>query len=235
MQAHKHLTIFEQAVVNSILREYENLLSEQDLPYEFSRKYQRWVNRLLQKTRISAWCYVNTAFKKAVIVAIIIGLLTITAMAVPAIRETIIGFFFTDRPDSYEITFDPEQAETAPDKIDSPLFPTVIDEAFILIDQSATQVSVNGLWINEEGAMSLFSQEIIPHDATSDTWVGIDAEGATRTRQIIGEYLVEILWLEESYSLHWTNNLLFLQVFSILNNNRIRGYAYFRQAGLRKK
>ena len=54
--------------------------------------------------------------------------------------------------------------------------------------------------------MIIYTQETIPDNATSDTWIGIDAEDATRTSQIIGEYLVEIVWLEESYSLHWTDN-----------------------------
>ena len=200
------MTPFEQALIDSILGEYENLPSERDLPYEFSQGFHRWAQTLLQRTHNPAWYYVNTTFKKAVIIAIIIGLLTVTAIAVPAIRDAIIDFFFTERQDSYGITFNPEKAATAPEELEVLLFPTEIDDTFVLVDQSITPISINGLWINEEGEMLLFSQEVIPHEATSDTWIGIDAEDAVRTSQIIGDFLVEIVWLKESYSLHWTDN-----------------------------
>ena len=42
--------------------------------------------------------------------------------------------------------------------------------------------------------------------ATSDTWIGIDAEDVTRSSRVIGEYLVEFVWYDESYGLFWTDN-----------------------------
>lgn len=206
MQTNKQLIPFEQALVDSILSEYSELPSEDDLPYEFSPKFQAWAKKLLRKAHNPAWYYVNTAFKKAIIVAIIICMLAVSAMAVPAIREAIIDFFFTNRGESYGITFNPQEAATAPEHIEQAVFPTFLPCEYNLIDQSITSATVSGFWISEDGNTIFFCQNRIPNDATSDNWIGIDAEGATRTSQIIGEYLVEIVWLEESYSLHWTDN-----------------------------
>ena len=44
------------------------------------------------------------------------------------------------------------------------------------------------------------------HNAFSDNWIGIDAEDVNRTTQIIGDFLVEIVWYDESYCLYWTDN-----------------------------
>lgn len=206
MQAQKQLTPFEQALVDSILYEYRDLPSEDELPYEFSPKFQRRALKLLSKTRNPAWYYVNTTFKKVILVAIIICMLAVTAMAVPAIREAIIDFFFTEREESYGITFNPEEAATAPSSVERQHAPTHIPNGFNVLDQGCAEFSSYCFWADENGAVIIYTQETIPENATSDTWIGIDAEDATRTSQIIGEYLVEIVWLEESYSLHWTDN-----------------------------
>ena len=206
MQARTPLTPFEHALVDSILSEYRELPAEDELPYEFSPGFQRWAHKLIRKTHNPAWYYVNTTFKKVIIAAIIISMLAITAMAVPAIREAIIDFFLTERETSYGITFNPEEAATSPKEIEIRCTPTMIPLGFEIIDNSVNTYSLSYLWMNGDGQLIYFTQETIPENATSDNWIGIDAEGATRTSQIIGEYLVEIVWLEESYSLHWTDN-----------------------------
>lgn len=206
MQARKQSTPFEQALVDSILSEYRELPAEDELPYEFSPRFQRWAQKLLRKTRNPAWYYVNTTFKKVIITTIIISMLAITAMAVPAIREAIIDFFLTERETSYGITFDPEEAATAPDSIQTIYFPGFLPENFELIDSHYAPMQTYGIWHSADGQLISYVQNPIPENAASDNWIGIDAEGANRTSQIIGEYLVEIVWLEESYSLHWTDN-----------------------------
>lgn len=206
MQAQKQLTPFEQALVDSILYEYRNLPSEDELPYEFSPKFQRWAQKLLRKTHNPAWYYVNTTIKKVIVVAIVICMLAVTAMAVPAIREAIIDFFFHEHEERYGITFNPNEAATAPENIESACYPSTVPSGFELLDEDRSSLQVYGIWLNSEGEMISYVQNPIPENATSDTWIGIDAEDATRTSHIIGEYLVEIVWLEESYSLHWTDN-----------------------------
>lgn len=107
---------------------------------------------------------------------------------------------------SYGITFNPEEAATAPNHIDQRVFPSLVPNDYSLIDQSVTPAMLSGFLISDEGTTIFYCQSPLPHDATADTWIGVDAEDTTRTSQIIGDYLVEIVRLEESYSLHWTDN-----------------------------
>lgn len=206
LQTHKQLTPFQQALVDSIISEYDNLPAEDELPYEFSPQFQKWAAKLIRKTRNPAWYYVNTTFKKVLIAAVILCILAATAMAIPAVREKIIDFFFTEHEERYGITFDPDAAAAAPRQIASVYTPTFVPDGYDLVDQNATEFSVYRLWLSTDGQLIYYTQDIIPENATSDNWIGIDAENAKQTSQIIGEYLVEIVWLEESYSLHWTDN-----------------------------
>lgn len=206
MSKKKPLTAFEQAVIDSILVEYQNIPEEDELEIDFSTRFQIWSHRLLHNARNPYWYYVNTTAKKIILVAIILSMLTMTALAVPAIREAIIDFFFHNQGERYGITFSPEEAATAPNEICVSYLPTVLPDDYELVDHVVTPITNYGFWGNKDGALIYFSQSIILENATNDTWIGIDAEDVTRTTQIIGEYLVEIVWYDDSYCLYWTDN-----------------------------
>lgn len=206
MSNKKPLTVFEQAVIDSILVEYQDVPEETELEIDFSTRFQIWSHRLMHKTRNPYWYYVNTTAKKIILVAVILSMLTMTALAVPAIREAIIDFFFHNHGERYGITFNPEEASTAPNEIEIRYFPINVPQKYTPIDEGFTAFCTYGLWVNESGERIYYSQDIVHEDATADTWIGIDAEDVTRTTQIIGEYLVEIVWYDESYCLYWTDN-----------------------------
>ena len=206
MSKKKPLTAFEQAVIDSILVEYQDIPEETELEIDFSTRFQIWSHRLMHKTRNPYWYYVNTTAKKIILVAVILSMLTMTALAVPAIREAIIDFFFHNHGERYGITFNPEEASTAPNEIEIRYFPINVPQNYTPIDEGFTIFCTYGLWVNESGERIYYSQDIIHEDATADTWIGIDAEDVTRTTQIIGEFLVEIVWYDESYCLYWTDN-----------------------------
>lgn len=205
MSKKKPLTVFEQAVIDSILVEYQNVPEEDELEIDFSTRFQIWSHRLIHKTRNPYWYYVNTTAKKIILIAVILSMLTMTALAVPAIREAIIDFFFHNHGERYGITFNPEEAENAPDILEVTYSPAFIPSGYDMIDEIHTTYSVGRFWIKNSEMIS-FSQDIIQSNATNDNWTGIDAEDVTRTTQIIGEYLVEIVRYEESYCLYWTDN-----------------------------
>ena len=123
MSNKKPLTAFEQAVIDSILVEYQDIPEETELEIDFSTRFQIWSHRLMHKTRNPYWYYVNTTAKKIILVAVILSMLTMTALAVPAIREAIIDFFFHNHGERYGITFNPEEASTAPNEIEIRYFP----------------------------------------------------------------------------------------------------------------
>ena len=206
MSEQKKLTPFEQAVIDSILIEYTDIPDENEIINEFSFDFQSWSHKLIRKTQNPYWYYVNTTVKKVILIAIILSMMTMTAMAVPSIREAIIDFFFNNHGERYGINFNPEEAATAPESIEIVVFPSSIPEEYILVDQNCTTGIVYGFWTSKNAEMISYAQNRIPPNATSDTWIGIDAEDVTKTSQVIGEYLVEIVWYEKSYCLYWTDN-----------------------------
>lgn len=206
MSKQKELTAFEQAVIDSILAEYKDLPDEDMLSENASIGFQHWSIRLINKTRSSCWYYVNTTVKKVILIAILFGLLTMTAMAVPSIREAVIDFFFHNHGERYGITFDPVEAATAPMQIEIVQFPTVLPEGYTLAEHNITSAMVHGIWADGEGSIICYLQYRLHENATSDTWIGIDAEDVSKTTHIIGEYLVEIVTSQEAYALYWTDN-----------------------------
>lgn len=192
--------------MDSILVEYQDILGESEHEVDFSIGFQVWIHKLIHKTRNPYWYYVNTAAKKVILVAVILSMLTMTALAVPAIREAIIDFFFHNQGERYGITFNPEEAATAPNEICVEYLPAELPDDYKLVERTVTPITNYGFWSNKDGALIYFSQSIILENATNDTWIGIDAEDVTKTTRIIGEYLVEIVWYEESYALYWTDN-----------------------------
>ena len=80
-------------MIDSILNEYQELPDENDLPNEFSSEFQIWSQKLIRKTHNPYWYYVNTTVKKVILIAIILSMMTMTALAVPSIREAIIRRF----------------------------------------------------------------------------------------------------------------------------------------------
>lgn len=64
-----------------------------------------------------------------------------------------------------------------------------------------------GMQVVQNRAEAFFSENgFIAEPISWDNWIGIDAEDVNRSTQIIGEYLVEIVWYDESYCLYWTDN-----------------------------
>ena len=206
MSKYIKLTAFQQAVIDSILAEYKDLPSEDVLNEKASFDFQHWSIKLIKKTRNPYWYYVNTTVKKVILSAIIFSMLTMTAMAVPSIREAIIDFFFHNHGERYGITFDPQEAASAPDEIETAFFPVFLPEGYDVIVKNNTIASVYGIWVNDEDQKIYYSHYTLLDDATSDTWIGIDAEDVTRSSRVIGEYLVEFVWYDESYGLFWTDN-----------------------------
>ena len=213
------ITILRRALVESVLEEHKDIPAEAEIEYTFSSAFQQRIEKLIRRSNTRAWYCINSPLKKAIIIAILIGLLTITAAAVPAIREALIDFFVVERePGVYGITFDPEQAATAPHQIETFYGPTDIPEGYyIIIDDRA----ISGLcmvWMDDAGNMIYYDQCFIPQNALYSNWMGVNAEGTTRESKIVEEYLVEIFFMEESYTIYWTDNHY---VYSVTLSNTI--------------
>ncbi len=204
---YEDLSILRRALVESVLEEHEAIPAEAEIEYTFSSAFQQRIEKLIRKSNTRTWYYINSPLKKAIIIAILIGLLTITAAAVPAIREAIIDFFVVERePGVYGITFDPEQAATAPHQIETYYGPTDIPEEFIQIADEKTEAAVILMWMNDKAELICYNQHFIPRNATCTDWIGINSENTIRESQIINGYLVEIIYSIEYNTYVWTDN-----------------------------
>ncbi len=204
---YKELSPFQKALVESVLDEYESVPAEENIRHEFSAPFLHRVKQLIKKSDTKMWHYVNTPIKKIILIAIMIALLAITAVAVPVVREAIIDFFIEEREEGvYGITFDPEQAAMAPQQIEICYGPANIPEGFTLVAEEKSVAAVCLMWMNEKGETILYVQDFIPQNASDSNWIGIDADGSTRESRIIGRYLAEVFYFEDTYAIFWTDN-----------------------------
>lgn len=90
-------TKFKQALFDCMTQEYDLLLSdEDDYKYEFSKKFERKMKKLISRRNKSYYHIINTSFKRVACIALAILIASITTvMSVDALREKIAGFFIT--------------------------------------------------------------------------------------------------------------------------------------------
>ncbi len=203
----------KNAVIECVLKRYTDVPAEKEVNYTFFKKFEQWAKKLVEKTKERRYeaplRFSKKAIKIIALVAALIALLATTAMAVPTIREAIIGFFFYNRGESYGVTFDPEQVATAPDAIETVIIPTTIPAGFGVLLDDRTEAGVIIMWKNANGEYIFYSQSPVAKDASNDNWFGTDSERSTHTSCIIQGYKVEKLQNDEVYSVFWTDNSYF--------------------------
>ena len=88
---------FKQALFDCMSKEYDLLLSdEDDYKYDFSKKFERKMKKLISRRNKSYYHIINTSFKRVARIALAILIASITTvMSVDALREKIAGFFIT--------------------------------------------------------------------------------------------------------------------------------------------
>jgi hypothetical protein len=200
----KRLTPFQRALVDSVLREYADIPNNEDLPDTYSDDFKVWFE-LFSKNR-GRRLRVGTVVKRILIAAIIAVLLACAAMAIPAIREAVIDFFFHEDEIQIGITFDPEQAATAPEKILQSYTVTYVPNTFMLGMEMYEKDAVQCWWMDDADQWITFTQSPMPDKPTMGTWWYFEGEETSRKSVLMGDYLVEILDGEEYYKLVWTNN-----------------------------
>ena len=92
------LSPFQQLLLDSVLDEYATLSTKHMADSDFSPGFLLKMDKLIRKTHHQSWYLVNSTVKKMILVAVILGLLSMTAFAVPAIREAIIDLRNHFRP-----------------------------------------------------------------------------------------------------------------------------------------
>lgn len=204
----EQLTAFQRALVDSVLKEYAEIPDAKDLPNLFSEDFQSWADTF-QRRNGPKRLRTITVIKRILIAAIIAVLLASAAMAIPAVREAVINFFFHEDDNQIGITFDPEQAATAPSEIEVPYTIAYVPNSYTRMVEVSEKQGAYFLWTDSNGALIVFIQNPIPENPEEGKWWGSDAEGSIRKTILMGDYLVEIIDGEDNYKLVWTNNKYF--------------------------
>ena len=202
------MTAFQTALVDSVLKEYAAVPAEQSLPEDFSPAFQQWAAAFLPQ-QTPGRIRLRKAVKFILIAAILMALLAGTAMAVPAIREGLIGYFVTTRADSYGITFDPEAAATAPREIETVYALGWIPEGYTLYMDAVDAAGCVYFYTKDGKFGILFSQGLIPIRPTDDSWGGFGDPSHPKKQVLLGDYLVTVIDTGESFIFLWTDNSYF--------------------------
>lgn len=204
MASNTQLSPFQQALLDSVLKDYADIPKEKDIPDPFSDTFKAWVNSMMQQNstrKIRSF----KVLKRILIAAAILLLLAGTAMAIPAVRTAILDFFFHENEERIAITFDPEQATNAPKAITTAYGVVYVPQSYQLVDESRSDSAVYQLWHSNKQNI-LFTQYPLRHDLSNDNWWAANAKGYAHKSILLGDYQVEVIETEENYKLIWTNN-----------------------------
>ena len=199
----KKLSDFQSALLNAVLDDYADIPCEEEIELELSPRFQAKANELIHHPRRYSH---SPTVRRFLIIAAIISILVTSALAIPAVREEILDFFLVERSGTYGITFNPEEAETAPDKIVEVYGPTYVPDGYELVIEDVSAAGVAFWYVNENDQWICFTQYLLPPDATDDSWFGINAEETSRRSMLLGEYLVEEIRSRSVCFWFWTDN-----------------------------
>lgn len=200
------LTPFEQALLNVNLEEFEDIPAESEINLELSPQFQAKADELIRRTYRQSNKRHVPLLRKVALVALIAGLLALTACAVPAVREAIINFFFRNEGTHYEFTYDPEQAATAPAKIEEVYAPVNIPDGFELMVNDISPSGVVLMWCNTDDVWINYIQGVIPDDPSLGDGGGFNSEGAVTEWITLGD--CQVLRIEDDEWIHyaWTSS-----------------------------
>lgn len=199
------MTTFKQALLDANLEEFRDIPTEKEIDLEISPRFQEKGEELIRKA-VKIRYRSSAVLKKVLLVAVIAGLLILTACAVPAVREAIIDFFFKDEGTHYSFTYDPEQAANAPDALETVYAPTDIPEGFDLMVEDISALGVALMWRNSDDVWINYIQSIMPDNPTLGDGGGFNAEGAKAEWITLEE--CRVLRIEDDEWIHyaWTSS-----------------------------
>ena len=93
--ADKYDELLKQGLIKLKEIEFSGVPKEEEIEYNFSDKYLKNKERLLNKLNHSYWKYVNTVAKKVAVIIISFIIAFSSLMTVDALRESLIDFIVT--------------------------------------------------------------------------------------------------------------------------------------------
>lgn len=209
----------KEAFLFSAFEEFDAIPEEKDIDHSFTPQFEEKIKRTNKKSEKSTWRGWHAAKRRIVAVAAIVAVSLTLVAYTPVIKNFFIEYFIVDNGESYGITFDSEQAASAPDRIEEFWFPTFNPNGYERVLQKATALGTTCIWQNEKNEMILYKQYLIHKGSDGSNWIGIDAENTERTSEKINEYKVEVLTNQTEHHLVavWTDNS-YLYMVNISNS-----------------
>ena len=206
MQNKKVLSDFQSALLRATLEDFADIPRENEIEIEISPAFESKSLELIRNTQHRFRHHPKNTFRRLILIAAILSILATTALAIPSVREAIIDYFFEDHSSHYGITFDPEEAASAPDEILEVYGPAFVPAGYTLVIEDVSSAGVAFWYANEEDQWICITQYVLPPDAADDSWFGVNAEETSRKSMLIGEYLVEQIQSRSVYFWFWTDN-----------------------------
>lgn len=210
----KTRSIFENALLDKALRSFDYVPAAEEIAHEFSPEFERKSENLIKKSGSNVWHCVNTTAKRLLIAAIIAALLTGTVLAVPALREGLIGMFVHDNGSMYYFSVDRSMIENAPTEIETAYSLTYISEGYKLVNTVACEGFVALDYMDENDGWISFTQELVTQDPRNKLGGMADSERSELEHvELNGYKVIQIIHEEGEVEFLWTDNEYFFSLF----------------------
>ena len=205
MKTDAKLTPFQQALLDSVSKDYAHIPSNDALEDPFSEGFKAWAKIHIQSGYVKRLRAARVG-KRVLIAAAILLLLAATAMAIPAVRTAILDLFFQENEERIAITFDPEQAANAPDTIQTLYTISYIPENYMVVMENVSLSVAFQHWETQDGDRIFFNQQLLQRKVAAEDWCGYNAAEYAKNSILLGDYQVECIKTMTNYKLVWTNN-----------------------------
>lgn len=196
--------LFIKAFTEAERLDNASLLSEDEIQWDFSEKFEKSMDKLIKKNNRIQLSTRRTVTKSllAAIIAIVVAFVGL--MSVSATREPIIEFVKKVFPQFNEITLS-EKSPLSVDTIEMEYTLTYLPEGFNLDTYQKDDYSVFSVWKNDAGDEIAFSQNIL------DTSYNIDNEHDYQ-ELTINDYEAYLNEYESNLLLVWTNGVYWFKL-----------------------
>ena len=202
----KKLSAFQTALVDAVLEDFADVPEEQQIDLALSSVFESRCVELIDRSHRPLMLHTSKRIRRIILVAAIVSALIGSALAIPAVREAFIDFFFIEDSDVYGITFDADEAAFAPREILEVYGPTYVPEGYELAIEDVSAAGVAYWYANSEDQWICFTQYIIMENASEDDWFGVNAGETAGSSMLLGDYLVEEIRSRSVYFWFWTDN-----------------------------
>ena len=195
-----------ESVENIIL---ESLPEEDDLSHNFSKRFERRMNKLIRQERRSPFIkiFVNYSRKVAIIFLIVISITFTTIMSVEAYKVKFFEVVIEVWEEFTSIIF--KSKENIDDGKLIPVNPTYIPHGFTIIEEDTNHYEHFIYWENDDGIEIMFEQAKITSNAIINDTEGIEIE-----KILVDEQEVTYFTNKNVHQIYWNDSTYIYTIIS---------------------